>query len=463
MKDYSTADTIAAIATFPARSGLGVIKISGNKALAIVSKIFVPKKKKDILKAKTYSLHYGWIVDNHHKKPYIIDEVLVSIMRTPHSYTRQDVVEISSHGGSLVLNKILELILKGGARSALPGEFTYRAFLSGRLDLLQAKSILDIVEAKTPQALRLATEQLKGRSSQRLLGLRSKLKGLYVRSEAELNFPEEGLETPFLDFQKRLKEIARGLNEILEVSQKTLILKEGFSCVICGKANVGKSTLFNCLLNEERVIVSEIPGTTRDVVEETVMIKGIPLRIYDTAGILKAKDLITRKAMEKTQEAFSKAQLILFVLDGSKALEREDYFFLERITQEKKRVILIINKSDLRQRLKLKEEFKGLGPVVHLSALKGEGLQKLKSIIFKMVSKDNILQEGFFLNPYQIQILKEVIISIEKALKFLAQKQSLDFVSFSLKEALEDLGKITGEVFCEEVLESIFSNFCIGK
>jgi tRNA modification GTPase len=461
LKDYNLKDTICAIATFPSKSALGVIKISGKKSLDIVNKIFIPKKKKDIKKAKTYTIHYGWIVDKSNKKRKFIDEVLVSIMRAPFSYTCEDVVEISSHGGILVLNRILELILKNKARLALPGEFTYRAFVNGRINLLEAESISAIVEAKSDYVLDSAVKQLRGEGEEKIKILKEQLKEIFAKTESLINFPEEeDVKISLKDIKKDLEKIEKEIEGLLKRTEVASILKEGLKCVICGKANAGKSTLFNRLLKQERVIVSKTPGTTRDVIEETIDIKGVPLKIYDTAGIFEPKDLITKKAIEKTKRTFEEADLVLFVLDNSRPLNRDDLFLWERAKD--KNLILVINKIDLKQKLKL-DRFKSV-PKVYLSALKNIGIKDLEDSIFKMIYKEGLDRENLlFLNNFQKEILKKIKGELEQTKKFLEENYPIDFINFSLKECLDQLRKLTGEVMCEEILENIFSNFCIGK
>ncbi len=477
LKDYNTDDTIAAIATFPSKSALGVIKISGKKALNVIHEIFLSRQKKDIRKVKTYTLHYGWIVSPiaHRPSPFVpIDEVLVSIMRGPHSYTCEDVVEISSHGGLAVLNKILGIILKCGIRQALPGEFTYRAFLNGRLDLLQAQSVLNIVDAKSDAALETSLAQLRGKASREINEIKEAIKELFVITESSINFPEDDINIDIKGVKQKMKTIQAKIQNILNLNHDAKILKDGLRCVICGKTNAGKSTLFNCLIREERVIVSRVPGTTRDVVEETINVRGVPLRIYDTAGILEPKDLIEKKAIEKSSLALKEADLAILVLDGSKNLSKDDTFLINKLKEylaENKRpcdngkdVIIVINKSDLKQKINLSsiKDIKCLK--VHLSALKGQGINTLEEAIFKTAYKNGAKRKDLiFLNNYQNEILKKVLGGVVSAEKFLDSIRQIDSANFSLKMSLDNIGKLTGEVFCEELLESIFSNFCIGK
>lgn len=465
LKDYNLKDTIAAIATFPSRSALGVIRISGKKSLSIAYRIFRPKKEKDIRKAKTYTLHYGWVIEKtgREKKRFtVIDEVLVAVMRAPYSYTREDVVEISCHGGIIVLNKILEIILLGGARLALPGEFTYRAVVFGRISLLQAESVVDIIEARSEEGLRLATRQLSGENFRKIEDLKNKIKELFTRIEASVNFPEDEIDVSLSSVKQELSEVGKAVNNMLEGSEQARILKEGLKCVICGKANAGKSTLFNYLLKEERVIVSKIPGTTRDVIEESISIRGVPLRIYDTAGILQPRDLTEKKAMDKTNQMFEQADLIILVLDGSKAMNRDDRFLLNKV--KNKNAIFVMNKSDLPQKLESGLLSGQKGHPVKISALKKTGMEKLEKIIFDTVYRQGLnRQDIIFLSRYQRDILVKIKDSLVQAADLFNKGYTVDFISLLVRECLDNLGKLTGEILSEEVMENIFSRFCIGK
>jgi tRNA modification GTPase len=493
LKDYNSADTIAAIATFPSPAALGIIKISGKKAIPIISKLFLSRNKKDIKKVKTYTLHYGWIIAPSTKRilrldlrsrsgqvahsvknntPHvIIDEVLVSVMRAPNSYTREDVVEISCHGGVLVLNKILQLILRQGARLALPGEFTYRAFIKGRIDLIKAQSILSIIDAKSEQSLALAGAQLKGNFSAKIAQLQKYLKGIFAETEAFINFPEDEVKIDLFTLKKRLVTVERRLSLLLQGSKEAQVLKEGLRCVICGRTNVGKSTLFNCLLGEERVIVSRLPGTTRDVIEETINIRGIPLKIYDTAGILEPRDLIDKKAIKKTMQSFREADLIILVIDGSRPLSKDDIFLFEKVNNSisnkennEKNILTVVNKSDLKQKLCLKNIATFGNYKVKLSALKKKGIKDLEQAIFNLVYKKGIRKEDIiFLGAWQRQALRRAQENICAALKFLQDGHPADFVNLSLNEAVVNLSRLSGEVYSEDIIEDIFSKFCIGK
>ena len=464
LKNYNLKDTIAAIATFPSRSALGVVRISGSKSLDIVSRIFKPKHNKKLKKVKTYTLHYGWIVEKTRgKKEYpVIDEVLVGLMRAPHSFTCEDVVEISCHGGIIVLNKILEVLLTEGARLALPGEFTYRAMVNGRIDLLQAESIKDIVEARSEEGLKLAVKQLNGANTRNIEIIKEKIKEMFINIEAFINFPEDDVDISSFNLKGKLQSVNKMLDRVLAGSEQARILKEGLRCVICGKANAGKSTLFNCLLKEERVIVSRTAGTTRDVIEESISIKGVPLRIYDTAGILEPRDLTEKKALEKTNRMFDEADLVILILDGSRPLNKDDIFLLNKVKD--KNSIFVINKIDLPEKMKL-------GPLpglkarqVRLSALKNRGIRRLEKTIFSSVYRRGLNQQDMiFLSNYQREVLQKVKAGVEQAISFLNKGHTIDFAGLALKECLDNLGRISGEVLSEEVLASIFSQFCIGK
>jgi len=475
LKDYNTNDTIAAIATFLSKSALGVIKISGKDAINIIHKVFIPRRKKDIRKAKTYTLHYGWIFNGLKRgKKSMVDEVLVSIMRKPSSYTCEDVVEISCHGGAVVLNKILEVILKQGARLARPGEFTYRAFLNGRIDLLQAEGIKTIVDAKTDKALQTAVSQLKGEAFEKFNEVKEAVKDVFLSMEADINFPEDDTKVELKGVKNKIQKISAAIKAIQDADKESKIIKDGLVCVICGKTNAGKSTLFNTLLQEERVIVSEVAGTTRDAIEETINIRGIPLRIFDTAGILTPENFIEKKALEKSSKIFSEADLIMLVLDGSRPMEKDDFFLLNKIKnlrdredngrECKKSVIVIINKSDLAQKLNLKNISRLKCLKVKLSALCKEGIEDLEKAIVRAAGSFSGKKEDLvFLNRYQSEILKSAHKDIREAQIYLSEGREIDLVNLSLKNALDNLGKLTGEVFCEELLESIFNDFCIGK
>ena len=476
LKRCNLEDTIAAISTFPGKSALGVIKISGKKALDIISKIFLPKKEKNIKEVPTYTLHYGWIVEDtlsscrkdcsissSNSGLSIVDEVIVSVMRAPYSYTREDVVEVSSHGGIVVLNKILELILEKGARQALPGEFTYRAFLRGRLDLIQAQAVLDIVEANTYQGLSLAMRNLKGETSKIINEIKESVKKIFINLEAYINFPEEEVNFSLEEIKKELVGLTQRVEDLIKGADDGEFFKEGLQCVICGKTNVGKSTLFNYLLKKERAIVTELPGTTRDAIHEEVIIEGVPLRIYDTAGVFSPRDAVEEKAVEKSYQKLAEADLVIFLFDYSRPLDKNDFFLLEKVKD--KEVIFVINKIDLKNNLDLKNIPSLKSPLIKISAKKGIGIESLRKEIFTIIQKKGIGRTDnlVLLTQWQKGILKEVKENLQKSLEFINKGYTIDLVTFSIQEVVTSLGKLTGEVKNEEILEGIFENFCIGK
>ena len=457
---YKLGDTIAALATYPAAAAINVIKISGPGALNAAYKIFKPKRKKDIRRQKTFTLHYGWITDTD-KKP--IDEVLLAIMRKPNSYTREDIVEISTHGGFLAAARIFERILSSGVRSALPGEFSWRAFVNGRIDLTQAAAINNLVSSSNLSALKASTAQLKGSLRKNLSLIKEKLFSLYVNLEASLNFPEQAAGFSLSGAKKILRKALKQVTLLVNNSQRTQKYWEGIRCVICGRANVGKSSLLNLLLSKERAIVSETAGTTRDVIEEEINIAGAVLKIYDTAGILRPKDFISRKAQEHTYRTISEADLILFVIDGSRPLKKVDFLILDKIKEKK--VIIVVNKKDLPQKAALGRLRHYRKQTVFVSSLTGQGLPSLEKAISRSVSAQAAeeVMEQSLTDVLQLEKLKEAEKLLAKAVEILNKKHTIDFLQLVLSQVLDCLGEILGEKFSADVLESIFGKFCIGK
>jgi len=481
IKDYKLKDTITAVATFPSKSALGVIKISGPKAISIISKIFVSKKSKDIKKAKTFTMHYGWIVDSNQKPATrnqknrkahdarrtthdeMIDEVLVSIMKKPHSYTREDVVEISSHGGHVVLEKILETIMKNGARLAHPGEFSYRAFINGRIDLIQVQGIMDIVEAKSDKALFSSNRALSGEFSKKIAGLKDSLEESFTYLEGCINFPEDDLDIDLKAVKLNLSKASKKIENFIKDSNKGQIYREGVKCVICGRSNVGKSTLFNFFLKEERSIVTEVSGTTRDAISEVIHIKGLPLRVYDTAGFLTPKHFIDKKAIDISRKNLEEADLVICVFDYSRALNKDDLFLLNKLKESQ--AIFIVNKIDLKKKIDMQKLRSFKKTIVKMSILENKGLKELDKIILKNINKGAVgrSSDSVFLAKWQVQILESVKLSIDETICFIKKGYDLDFIASSLKPALERIAQLRGEEVSEEILENIFSNFCIGK
>ncbi|MBN2482950.1 MAG: tRNA uridine-5-carboxymethylaminomethyl(34) synthesis GTPase MnmE [Candidatus Omnitrophica bacterium] len=473
VQEYNRHDTICAIATFPAKAALGVIKVSGKNALGIVAKIFRPKVKKNIRRARNFSLHYGWIVEKSKIKnkklkikgqeTRVVDEVLVSVMRKPFSYTREDVVEISSHGGGLVLNKILDLLVSSGGRAALPGEFTYRAFIHGRIDLLQAQSIVDIVEAKTDFGLAAAVAQLKGANSRKIEKLKTHIEDFLVKVEAILEFPEEHIPVDSSQITRDLNMIKETVTGLRKDAERAERVRGDIHCVICGRANVGKSTLFNRLLRQERVIVTRIPGTTRDVIQEDIYIRGVALKMYDTAGILEPKDLIDKKAIEKSKDKIKDADLILLVIDQSQKIGKDDRFLLDMM--KGKNAIVVLNKADLPQKIDMNILKKLHISMVKMSALKDQGLSTLEDTIAGWVKRKGLTKDEdlLFLAQWQRTLLTQIEEEIAKALEFHRNGYPLDHIHFSLQEVFRKIGVCTGQSLNDEVMNKLFTQFCIGK
>jgi len=453
-------DTIAAIATAIGDSGIGIVRISGKGALSVADKVFVSKDKKKPSTFKAYSTHYGWIV----KESKVIDEVILTLMRSPRSYTKEDVVEINCHGGIVALRAILELVLENGCRLADPGEFTRRAFLNGRIDLAQAEAVLDIIRAKTGPALKLGVEQLGGALSREIGKIRQELLEILSIIEANIDFPEE--EIGALDLAAlagKSEAVSKKLNDILRSSERGRVLREGIGVVICGKPNVGKSSLLNALLKKERSIVTPIPGTTRDTIEEVIDIRGIPVRIVDTAGILEPRDLIEKEAVLRSRRQIDLADLVILMFDGSRGLDAEDKFMMRKI--KRKTAIAIINKIDLPQRAQKGEIAESFPRLVNLSAKKNKNVDLLEDTIADLIYKGGIHDKESILvsNLRHIVAIREAQKLIAEAGQSLDNKLSLEFVSQYIRDALGFLDNILGKDSSGDLLDKIFSQFCIGK
>ncbi len=456
-------DTIVAISTPIGESGIGIVRISGKNSFSIAKKIFSPSKKSKINWSSSFKVHYGWIIDpeNHER----IDEVLLTLMRAPQTYTREDIVEINCHGGPIPLRKALEICLTLGARLAEPGEFTKRAFLNGRIDLAQAESVLDIIQAKTEKSLQLAINGLKGELSQRIFSLREKIIELLSFLEAELNFFQEDIEIlSRKDKEKHLNDILSSIDSLLETFKTGMIYREGVRAVIAGKTNVGKSSLFNALAQRERVIVTPIPGTTRDTIEETINIKGFPLRLIDTAGLRGVKNQVEKEGVRRAYCIIEEADIVLLVLDGSIPLDKEDRVIMERV--KKKNMLVLVNKVDLPLRID-EEKIKSLfseKSLLKISATRGTNLERLKQEIARLVLKEVAPScDSLLINIRQKEALQLTKKSTLGAMEGLRDGLSEEFFVIDLQEGLKHLKEITGEIIEDEVLDHIFSNFCIGK
>lgn len=450
-------DTIAAISTPIGQGGIGLVRMSGPDALKIARALFQPARGK--ADWKSFRLQYGHIVDPDDEQR--VDEVLVSYMPAPHTYTRQDVVEINCHGGIAPLRKVLDLVLHQGARPAEPGEFTLRAFLNGRIDLAQAEAVLDIVNAHTEAALRLAVDQLDGRLSREVRHVRERLVSVMAYLEATIDFVEDDI--PPRDVVPDLREAADALEHLLRGADQGIICREGIRTAIIGRPNVGKSSLLNALLRTDRAIVTPVPGTTRDTLEETLNLSGIPLVLVDTAGIANAAtDPVERLGIERSRDALRRADLILMVVDGSEPLQQEDAE-IARLTEGRPTVVAV-NKTDLPETADLSGFLPG-APRARISALMGEGLDALRETILDKVLGGEVMQSDsiFVTSTRHKEALSRAVEHVQGALDTLERGMPADFVTIDLRAALDGLGEITGQAFTEDLLDNIFSNFCIGK
>jgi len=460
MLKTSLNDTIAAISTPIGQGGIGIVRLSGKDAINISGRIFVSKDKEKPSQFKTYTMHYGRIMEG----AQVIDEVILTLMRSPKSYTREDVVEINCHGGLVALRKVLDLVVAGGARIAEPGEFTRRAFLNGRIDLAQAEAVIDVICAKTDSALKISQEQLEGRLSGQIKQIRQGLLDILTLLEAEINFPEEEITpTEKERIGKKLSASREKIAALLCGSRSARICKEGIHLVICGKPNVGKSSLLNALLKKERSIVTSVAGTTRDTIEEIIDIRGIPVRIVDTAGIINAKDLIGRKAVQRSKKQIELADLVVMLFDGSRPLSKEDHKLMVKLKSRK--VIPVINKIDLRQRIDKERIGKVFPCVVELSAKRPRNINLLEDAVASHVYKGAVSSpESVMVSSLRhINALTAAEKLIAEAGNSLDNNLSGEFIAQGLKDALAYLDNILGKDSPEDLLDKIFSRFCIGK
>lgn len=452
-------DTIAAISTPVGAGAIGIIRISGPEAFSIADSIFKPAGHA-LKEAADKKLVFGHIVDGDAR----IDEVLLVKMFAPKTYTREDVVEINCHGGVIALREILALILRKGARLAEPGEFTERAFLNGRIDLTQAESIMDLIDAKTKKGYEVALNQLDGSLSKKITFIRSLLMQLMAQLEVSIDYPEEDVEEiTYEQVEQLLTQALENTAFLLSDAQKGRIIREGLKAVIVGKPNVGKSSLMNALLRESRAIVTDIPGTTRDVIEAFLNIAGVPIRLYDTAGIRETEDVVERFGVEKSKEHFETADLVLFVLNAAEPISEDDMDIIQALSG--KNVIVVINKTDLNEKLDLSAVLSELSAfkTVRTAIEQSIGLDDLESAIADSLSIVEISNRDLLTNVRHIDLIEKAHKNIADALVAVKQAMPYDFIEVDVKDALINLGKVTGESVESDLLNTIFSNFCLGK
>lgn len=455
-------DTIAAISTPPGVGGIGIIRVSGRDAFSIVNSIFRSKKVKDLSSVKSHTIHYGHIVDGDS----LIDEVLVSVMKAPNTYTKEDVVEINCHGGMVSVKKVLEQVLKNGARLAEPGEFTKRAFLNGRIDLSQAEAVIDIINSKTENSLKLAVNQLGGRLSKEIKKIMDKIIEIMAHIETSIDYPEYDLEEINYDnLENNIKEIRKEIRHLLETADSGKIMREGVKTVIVGKPNVGKSSLLNALLREQRAIVTSIPGTTRDVLEEYINISGIPFKIIDTAGIRETNDIVEKIGVDRSKELLELADLIIFIIDLSVPLTEEDRYIMDLVKERK--TLVILNKTDKETVINKKEIYDKFinNKVLEMSTKNPEDIERLEETLKEMFDEGhfNIDDSAVISNMRHKNALIKANNSLEDVLKSISMNMPVDFLSIDLSNAYNFLGEITGETIEEDLINKIFSEFCLGK
>ena len=452
-------DTIAAISTPKGEGGIAIIRISGDKSFEILDKIFV--KKNPNANLGFYKLNYGFIKDGEKT----VDEVMAVRLKAPKSYTCEDIVEINCHGGTLVSEKVLELVLRNGARHAESGEFTKRAFMNGRIDLSQAEAVMDIIQGKTEKSVSLSLDQLRGDLRDKVNQFKKALLDITAHVNVVLDYPEEGIDDPLpAELRNNLEEVYEKANRLIDSYNTGKKIKEGIKTVIVGKPNVGKSTLLNALLHEERAIVTHVAGTTRDVIEEIINIKGVPLVLVDTAGIRKTDDIVENIGVEKSKQFIEKADLVLLVLDASKELENEDIEVINQIKENKKKVIVLLNKIDLNRKIDL--EGYNLGNIVEISAKDNIGIEDMQEKIYSYIMEEDVENSSeklIITNIRHKTALEKTKDAIKNIFETIDMGLPMDLISVDLKEALDSLSEITGEISSEDILDHVFGNFCVGK
>lgn len=453
-------NTIAAIATAMSSSGIGIIRISGEQTFAIIKEIFRKKNGDRIDVSKSHRIHYGYILDGEE----VLDEVLVLVMRGPHSYTAEDTVEIDCHGGILVMRRILETVIKCGARPAEPGEFTKRAFLNGRMDLSQAEAVIDVINSKTDKEAKVSMQQLQGNLSEKIFEIRKEIISIMADIEASIDYPEYDLQEVT---NENILNILNKVDKILLSLENSFyngkILKEGISTAIIGRPNAGKSSLLNVILNEERAIVTDIEGTTRDIIQEYISVEGVPLKIIDTAGIRNSNDEVEKIGIKKAIDIARSSDIVIAIFDINRELNDEDKQILSLL--ENKNAIIILNKVDLERKIDINDIAYLKKPIVEMSTKNREGIDELYKEISQVFKLKEIVTDGetIISNVRHKNIIINSRKNLDRARETINNNMPIDIISTYLKEILEELGKITGETVTDDVIAEIFSKFCLGK
>ena len=455
-------DTIAAISTPVGEGGISIIRISGDDAVKVAQRIY---KGKDLAKVATHTINYGHIVDPDTDQE--VDEVMVSVMRAPHTYTREDVIEINCHGGLLATNRILQLVLSFGARMAEPGEFTKRAFLNGRLDLSQSEAVMDLIRAKTDKSMKVALNQLDGNLSRLIRNLRQDILDVLAQVEVNIDYPEyDAVEMTTKLLKEKAEDIQQRIQGLLKTAKQGKVLRDGLATAIIGQPNVGKSSLLNSLLHEDKAIVTNVAGTTRDVIEEYVNVNGVPLKLIDTAGIRDTNDQVEKIGVERSRKALGAADLVLLLIDSSNELTDEDRQLLEA-TKDKQRII-ILNKTDLPRKVDLEElkSLAGKSAVIETSIVNHEGMDQLGEQIGHMFFNKGIESNQnnvMVTNARHIGLLHQANDALSDVLKGINDGMPVDLVQIDMTRCWELLGEITGDSYQDELLDQLFSQFCLGK
>jgi tRNA modification GTPase len=455
-------DTIAAVATPMGEGGIAVIRVSGPEAIEVVDKIYRGKRK--LSTVESHTIHYGHLYNPQTGER--VEEVLVSVMRAPRTFTREDVVEVNCHGGIVSVERVLELILDNGARLAEPGEFTKRAFLNGRIDLSQAEAVIDLIRAKTDKAMKVALNQVEGKLSRLIRKLRQNLIEAMAHIEVTLDYPEHDVEEVTQNFlREKCTEVKEEIGRLLQTARQGKILREGLSTAIIGRPNVGKSSLLNSLVQEEKAIVTDVAGTTRDVIEEYVNVRGVPLRLIDTAGIRETEDIVEKIGVEKSRQLLQEADLVLLVLNHNEPLTPDDYAIFD--AAKGFQVIVIVNKVDLPQRIDLDEVKRHFPnqPLIMTSAKEETGIDLLERAIADLFFSGRVQQDDltYVSNARHIQLLRQAERAVDDAISGIDNLMPIDMVQIDIKKAWELLGEVIGESVGEDLIDQIFSQFCLGK